>query len=311
MATYDVFHVPEWGVLVALYFYLTGLSAGSFVLSVAAVLFGKKEYKALSRIGAVLAPALLIIAPIILIFDLGQPLRFYYMLLNFNATSIGSWGVWFLTLYPLNAVIYAYHVFKGNERASRLFGALGIPLALLVHGYTGYVLALNEVRALWHTALMPWLFLVSAMVSGIALVILVAIVYQKVVESRAAQAQDEVLVLRREAAMETGSELLYSLGRVLAWTIVLDLLMVGTDLLTLLNGHADEVAAAKLLLSGTYAPLFLGVEVLAGGILPLFILFNQRLGRSLAGQAVASTLVLIGVFAMRYVVVFAGQAVPL
>ncbi len=59
---------------------------------------------------------------------------------------------------------------------TQLFGTIGIPLAVFVHGYTGFILALGKARALWNTALMPFLFLVSAMVSGIALMILISIV---------------------------------------------------------------------------------------------------------------------------------------
>jgi Ni/Fe-hydrogenase subunit HybB-like protein len=73
-------------------------------------------------------------------------------------------------------MIYGYFMFKGDAKKTKFFGLIGIPLALLVHGYTGFILALGKARVLWNTAIMPPIFLISAMVSGIALMILVVVI---------------------------------------------------------------------------------------------------------------------------------------
>src|SRR3989304_8602454 len=164
------------GYMIATYFYLTGLSAGSFVISVIATVGGKIEYKPFGKIGAVIAPVLLMLAPLTLIVDLEQPFRFWHLFLYLNMKSPITYGSFLLTAYPINGVIYAWYLFTGKEKMAKILGLLGIPLALATHGYTGFILALGKGRALWSTALMPTLFIVSAMVSGIALMILLAII---------------------------------------------------------------------------------------------------------------------------------------
>ena len=67
---YNVEHEMPLGILIALYFYLTGLSAGSFIISSMAYGFGMLKFKPLGKIGVVLATALLVIAPMILLVDL-------------------------------------------------------------------------------------------------------------------------------------------------------------------------------------------------------------------------------------------------
>src|SRR3989304_4283472 len=176
---YNVFHEPPLGVPIAIYFYMTGLSAGSFILSTMAYGFGMIKYKPIGKIGVVLAILLLVLAPLNLMIDLGQPLRFWHLLLYLQPTSPITWGSFLLTLYPLNCLIYGSFMFAGNARLTRLFGLIGVPLALSVHGYTGFIMALGKARALWNTALMPTYFLISAMVSGIALMVLVVMVHSR------------------------------------------------------------------------------------------------------------------------------------
>lgn len=115
-------------------------------------------------------------SPLALLLHVGQPFKSWHLFFYLNPTSPITWG-FFLTLYPIHTVIYGIYMFRGNSKMTRLFETIGIPLAVFVHGYTGFILALGKARALWNTALMPFLFLVSAMVvSGIALMILISIV---------------------------------------------------------------------------------------------------------------------------------------
>ena len=144
---------------------LTGLSAGSFVLSTLAFVFGIEKYKPIGKIGVVLAALFLIMAPLALLIHVGQPFKAWHLFVHLNVTSPITWGSFLLTLYPINCLVYGWFMFKGNKAMTKLFGTIGIPLAVFVHGYTGFILALGKARALWNTALMPFLFLVSAMVS--------------------------------------------------------------------------------------------------------------------------------------------------
>ncbi len=340
---YNVAHEAPLGPLIAVYFYMTGLSAGSFILSTLAYGFGIKRFKPLGKIGVVLATVLLVLAPLNLIADLGQPWRFWHLFPYLNPTSPITYGSFLLTLYPINCLIYAFFMFKGDEKMTKLFGLIGIPLAVSVHGYTGFIMALAKARALWNTALMPILFLVSAMVSGIALMILVVTVMGFFSKQRR---PDPVLIR--------------DLGRILVGAILLDLFLVFSDVLVLLTSDSEAAEAAGSLLRGAFNPYFLGVEILSGSLVPLLLLtaptalvarlvgvfapptigaslvyyggvpifplglplmvasFIPLLAqgiplrhRTLPATVAASILVMVGILAMRYVVVIGGQNVPL
>jgi tetrathionate reductase subunit C len=283
------------GIPIATYFYLTGLSAGSFIISTLAYGFGMLRFKPLGKIGVVMATLLLIAAPIILLVDLEQPLRFWHLILYLRITSPITWGTFLLSLYPINCVVYGYFMFKGDLKRTKIFGLLGIPLALMVHGYTGFILALGKARVLWNTAIMPPIFLVSAMVSGLALMILVVIV-------------KDFLIQRKKAP---DRDLLAALGKFLVASIVLDLLLIGIDLTVLLTSTMEAYMAALLLLDGEFSFLFLGVEIVLGAIIPLLLLLSPFTKRWAPALALASVLVMIGIFAMRCIMVIGGLSVPL
>jgi tetrathionate reductase subunit C len=97
----------------------------------------------------------------------------------------------------------------------------------------------------------------------------------------------------------------------MGWLIAADLFLVANDILVLLTSRTEELYVAHMMLAGKFAPLFLGVEVALGGLLPLVLVFVPRTSRITAVTMLSSVLVLVGVYAMRVVVVFAGQSVPL
>lgn len=343
-----VYNVPheiplKWQI--ATYFFLTGISAASFLISTLAYVFGVQSFKAAGRIGAILAPVVLLIAPIFLIIDLEQPLRFVHLLYMFNFRSPVTWGTFLLILYPLNCLIYLFFIYKSEgpalplpffgkaprpalqmkpvaggsqfaaavdalaqpvdpqaKKLMQLFGSLGVPLAILVHGYTGFIVGLGQGRAMWNVSLMPMYFLVSAMVSGTALLILACLLKEKLVGSN-------VTITRYFPRIK--DEVVHSLGKILIGFVLLDMLFVVSEILVLLSSRPDDYAAAMLLLKGSFAPVFLGVEVGLGLIVPLIILVLPKINKSMVALSVASILVLIGVYAMRFVTVVGGQMIPL
>lgn len=292
---YNVEHEMPLGIPIATYFYLTGLSAGSFIISTMAYGFGMAKFKPLGKIGVVMATCLLMIAPMILLIDLEQPLRFWHLILYLRITSPITWGTFLLTLYPMNCVVYGYFMFKGDLKRTKFFGLLGIPLALLVHGYTGFILALGKARVLWNTAIMPPIFLVSAMVSGLALMILVVIVKDFIIQK----------------GKNPNRDLIYALGKFLVASIVLDLILIGIDLSVLLTSTTEAYKAALMLLNGQFSFLFLGVELAAGAIIPLLLFLSPFTKHWIPAYAVASVLVMIGIFAMRCIMVIGGLTLPL
>jgi tetrathionate reductase subunit C len=301
---YNSPHQIPLGKLLAQYFYLTGLSAGSFVVSVIAILGGKTEYKALGKIGAVVAPLCLVLAPMNLLAEMAQPLRSWHLMTYvpgyINLKSPITYGVALLTSYPISAVIYAFFVYTGNMKMSKIFAIIGIPLAISVHGYTGFILALGKGRALWNTALMPTLFIVSAMVSGIALMMLIAIILNVFFSKDKSQ-----------EAIAADRELIYGLGKFLGGVIVFDIFLIFNAILVLLTSSKEAWHVAELLLWGRYAVDFIGIELILGSLIPLFIVFYPRTARSLKALSLASILVMVGIYAMRYTVVIGGQSVPL
>jgi Ni/Fe-hydrogenase subunit HybB-like protein len=292
---YNVEHEMPLGIPIAAYFYLTGLSAGSFIISTLAYGFGMVKFKPLGKIGVILATLLLIIAPMILLIDLEQPLRFWHLIIYLRITSPITWGTFLLTLYPMNCVVYGYFMFKGDMKRTKIFGLIGIPLALLVHGYTGFILALGKARVLWNTAIMPPIFLVSAMVSGLAMMILVVIIKDFIIQR----------------GKEPNRDLIYALGKFLVASIALDLILIGIDLSVLLTSSTEAYKAALMLLNGQFSFLFLGVELTLGAIVPLLLLLSPLTKHWIPGLALASMLVMIGIFAMRCIMVIGGLTVPL
>lgn len=291
---YNIVPQEAFGLFIAVYFYLTGLSAGSFILSTLAYGFGFEKFKPLGKMGIVMATFLLVIAPLFLLFHVSAPLRSWHLFFYLNPASPITWGSFLLILYPINCIIYGTFMFLDKKKPTRIFGLIGIPLAISVHGYTGFIVAFGKARALWNTALMPILFLVSAIVSGIALMILAELIRSR--------------FFSKEKRVD--KTLIDSLSRLLAWAIVVDLFLVFCDLAVLLISHSDAQAAAHLILAGKFFPLFVIVENLLGKIFPFIILIVPRFRKTIP-VAVASLLILIGIFFMRYVVVVGGEAVPL
>lgn len=287
---------------IAFYFYLTGVSAASFIISTLAYVFGVERFKAVGRIGAVVAPLVLTIAPIFLIIDLLQPMRFIHLFYMFNFRSPITWGTMLLTLYPINCLIYLFFIYKDNKAKIKTFGSIGIPLAIAVHGYTGFILALAKGIALWNTPLMPVYFLISAMVSGTALLIILTVIKEKMFANNA-------LINRFFPKVET--EVIWELGKLLAIFIAIDLFVAFSDVLLLFYSTPENQIAANLLLVGPFKNMFLIMEVALGMILPLIVLLIPRLNRNIAVLTIMSVLVLIGIWGMRYVTVVAGQYVPL
>ncbi len=297
MLTYNVPHEHSFGAVIALYIFFTGLSAGSFFLSTLSYGFGRIQYRALSRPAIITATLMLLVAPVFLLLHVGKPLRSWHLFFFVNPGSPISWGSFLLTSYPLFCLIYMVCIFQDKEKAAKRWGLIGIPFAVSVHAYTGFILAFCPARPLWHSSMIPLLFLVSAVVSGTALMILVF----------------AALCKWRGDTMELSGErgrLLLSLGRLLGWLLILDLLLTGIDLLVAsVSGGGDQMGVS-VLLRGELAPRFVGIEMVLGKLIPLLILFHPRLQR-VGPLIVASLLIVLGILFMRLDLVRVGEILPL
>lgn len=328
----NVEHPVQLGYMIAIYFFYTGLSAGSFVLSSLGTVFGIPKYKPIAKAGVVMAIALLAVAPLHLIADLEQPGRFYTLFFRLNLTSAISYGTFLLTLYPLTCVIYLWFMMRKDfvlgaqkltgfrqslysfltfgkkdlstaaldkdQKWIKRLGTLGVPLALLVHGYTGFILANMQARALWHTGLMPLIFLMSAMVSGTGLLILILLLTQRFFSPEKEMTAERKVILQ-------------DIARLMMWFIVVDGALMVINFIMLYFGNAAGYAAAEMLFSGSHSTMFLGVEIGLGLVLPFIITFWSKTRKSLTMISIASIFTLIGVIAMRINFVVGGQQVPL
>lgn len=282
MTSYDIFHRIALNWMIPAYFFLGGLSAGLFFVAVI-INNWKREYKALALPVAILSPLCLAAGMGLLTLDLGHPLGFWKLLVTFQPSSAASWGVWGLSVFGAVSAAYAFFLFKGKEDISKVLGYIGLPFAIFTATYTGVLLAQMQGMVLWHTALLPWIFLVGAGISGLAFTILIAIATGK--------------------TEELGDKF-FSLGKTLTLLIIIELGMIFTEVLILFNGGTNAAQSAKVFLMGEYSFLFWGIEIFLGAAIPFLIFFKSK---KPSLQSVAATLVLIGVYAMRFIVVMAGQ----
>jgi formate-dependent nitrite reductase membrane component NrfD len=174
--------------------------------------------------------------------------------------------------------------YRNKGESAKNLGYFGVPFALFVGLYTGLLLNQLSGNALWDSALLPWIFLLGGFVSAMALVVLLATL-----------------------AGQRPAEPFYGLKRVFCSLVILELLLVGAELIVLFNGNAEQVSVANLLVSGDYALWFVGLQIVVGSILPLLLILSATKAASKGLHAAVSVMLLAGILAVRFVVVMAGQ----
>lgn len=284
---YEVQHNIAFGPLIALYFFLAGLSAGLLLLSAMGSVFGWKQMRPLAKPLSALALATIIPGGLSLLVDLGQPLRALYLFVNFNPLSVMSWGSYILLIYNLVAAVYAWLVWRDDSR-QKAWGWAGIIAAVALGLYTGVLLAVAPGHPLWNSAVVPVLFLVSGIVAALSLL-------------SVCQALPFGTLIPQTAA----DDVLHSL-KVLF--VFLELILVAAHLIILGLIGSSGTEVAKYLVAGARSFSFLGIQIVLGTIIPLAIVAFAH--RSSAALGVAGFLSLVGVMALRYNFVIAGQELP-
>lgn len=290
-----------WHNEVALYLFLGGVVAGIMVLTGWWLL--RRPVPERSRALALLpwaSPVLLSIGMFFLWLDLEHPFNAYRFYLAFKPTSPMSWGAWILlAIYPASILLaWAASPEDVRERLMRRLPAAGAVAALsrwavsrarllaavnIVAGaalgiYTGVLLGTMAARPLWNSAILGPLFLVSGLSTGAAFLLLYEL------------AESERRVLSRiDMAL-----------------IAIEIALIGLWLVGLLSGGSGARSAAALLLGGPYTAAFWTLVVTLGLLVPFAGELIELRHRMVPGRATA-VLVLIGGFALRWIVVFAGQ----
>lgn len=281
-----------WGTIIAWYLFLAGLGAGAFIFS-SMVERVYPQYVTMRKAGRYIAPIAVIIGLVLLIFDaragLFHPWRFLLLIANFH--SVMSWGVVFLSLFIVLALLIAFAEFK-NWSIPRWMVVVEVILSISVATYTGVLLGVVRTFPLWNNPLLPLLFLVSALSAGAAITIGLT----------ALKAPDEALNLHRLSAMH------------LALPVVEVVFIVVLLFMTAYDSQSAALQTVKLLVAGKYALIFWAGLIILGLVVPfaleLYSHKHEGQQESLKTLTIlAQICVLIGGFTLRYLVVVSALPV--
>lgn len=299
-----------WGWQPALYLFLGGLAGGAFIVAAVAKFLGKERFRATVAKGMWFALICLVLGLLVLITDVSQPLRAMLLWNSFsNANSWMAIGAWLLFLavivFAVAAVTSTDAIVvklvgqndegdaRKNDRGaqirsiSKVFSVFGIFVGLCVVAYTGVLLSAAPGIAFWQTWLLPVLFTVSALDTGVAAMIIIA------VTDKSSEQNEGLRGLLEKVTF----------GLVAIELVVLAVFLFGA------TGDAASASAAALTEGWLSMPFWLLVVVI-GLAVPLVVSICSVLMRKKhlgSGVALAgSCCALIGGCALRFVVVYAG-----
>jgi Ni/Fe-hydrogenase subunit HybB-like protein len=319
----------QWSILIVLYPFITGLVAGAFILASLERVFRVEAVKPTYRLALLTALAFLLDAPLPLQLHLGHPERSPEMYFTPHATSamamFGYVYLWYLMAvlvfeiwldYRRDIVIYSQQS-KGllrviykimtlgsnniSERSLRIddkvgwiVTLIGIPSAFLLHGYVGFIFGSIKANPWWSSPLMPVVFIFSAMVSGVAAVMLLYMVTTK---------------LRK---LTIDMRCVDTIAMYLFYIFIIDFSLEMLDLIHRIY-EADESFRSLDFMVHTrlYIPHIV-IQICLGTLTPLVLLFvtqvihlREAVRKRL--YVLSGCLAMIGIFAMRWNVVIGGQ----
>lgn len=287
-------NLVPWGMPIVVAIYLIGLSAGSLILSSLTYVFGKEEYRPISRVAVFLAIVLIFGAMVGIGLDLGRPEKtwrlFMFFVLN-NMRSMFAINTILYGGYFAIGLVYLWSIFAGRSKMTKTMGMIAIGWAALVHMGTGAIFGFVAARPIFYSPLKPFEFLSAAMVSGLALLIIAIVAVFKYTQRPYDQ------------------KIIFSLSRLLYALIVGLVVIVLIDKLTHL--YPPDREAVIWLFTGPFAWVFWGLQVGCAYLVPLVLLTHPRSSKSLKGVVAAAIFVVIGIFGERFALVIPGTAYPL
>jgi Ni/Fe-hydrogenase subunit HybB-like protein len=320
----------HWSLMIVMYPYITGFVAGSFIVTALYHVFGREEFRPIAKLSLAASFCFLLVAAMPLQLHLGHPERGPMVMVTPNFTSamagfgllyssylvIVALEVWFvwrkdiiesarrsrglkrklyaaLALWTYDTSPEAQDV---DHRVIRVLAGIGLPMACMLHGYVGFIFGAIKANPWWSSPLMPVIFLLSAAVSGIALL---TIVYQVISKVRRVPAEGPTV-----AAMARW------LWFFLILTITLELL----EIIMLAYEKSEPWHIISQLLTTRLEFSFITVQMIIGGLIPMIllaivVLMNAYLHERLRNTLVVASafLLLLQVFSMRWNVVIGGQ----
>jgi len=319
----------NWSILIVLYPYITGLVAGAFILASLERIFKVRILKPTYGIALLTAFSFMLVATMPLVSHLGKPFRAYEIMITPHSSSamaiFGFVYLWYLMVvlfleiwfdYRRDMVIWANETtgFKRflykllslwttdispkavalDDRIGYIVTVIGVPSAFLLHGYVGFIFGSIKANPWWSTVLMPVIFLFSAMVSGIALVMLIYIVLSKI--------RKQILDM----------DCLDTIAKYLFYILIIDFTLEGLDQIHRIYVAEESFEALhKLVFGKLFYSLFI-YQGLMGTIIPLLTLgtlqfYKPKAKIRRAIYLILPVLVLMGIFFMRWNVVIGGQ----
>ena len=319
----------QWSILIVLYPFITGLVAGAFILASLERVFNVHVVKPTYRLALLTALAFLIVAPLPLQLHLGHPERslemyftphttsamamfgfvyLWYLMavlvleiwLDYRRDLVLAWrhstGVmrWFYATLCLGIDNISDESLRIDDKVGHTLTIIGIPSAFLLHGYVGFIFGSIKANPWWSTPLMPIVFLFSAIVSGIALVMLMYMAMSK--------------LYRRPidiACVDT-------IARYLFYAFIIDFSLEMIDLIHRIYESDESFRALDFMVHTRLFTSQIVLQILLGTVVPLVLMGLTQLvtlapATRVRLYVVAGVLTLIGIFAMRWNVVIGGQ----
>ncbi|APX00225.1 molybdopterin oxidoreductase (plasmid) [Halobiforma lacisalsi AJ5] len=199
-------NVFSWGLYIMLFVFFIGLSAGGLIISSAPKFFHSKRYDSLAALGVLVSLGCIVVAGLLILPDLGKPSRVTGFLTSPDFRSPMVWDFGIVLLYGLFNVGYLWLLTRrdlakmgsqlafgvedtpaGRERDRKLAfwaAAVAMPLAIALHSVTGWIFATQIGRGDWFNPLVAPMFIMKALVSGLALLLVTAIVVDRVTRFR-------------------------------------------------------------------------------------------------------------------------------
>jgi Ni/Fe-hydrogenase subunit HybB-like protein len=323
------FHV-HWSLMIVMYPYITGLVAGAFVVSSLYYVFGRDELKPVGRLALTTSFCFLCFATLPLLNHLGHPERAFNIVVTPNFSSaMAGFGILYSS-YFLVVLLEMFFVFRVDlielaarsrgfkrfayaalalgvydlspqarhydERIKKFLAAVGIPMACLLHGYVGFLFGALKSNPWWSTPLMPVIFLLSAVVSGIAMLI---VIYQAAMKLK---------------GYHVSADCISAMARWLWFFMILSLTTEILEIITLAYEKAEEWEVIGELLANQLSISFISLQMVVGGLVPfvllmILVVMDRHLAPAVRNTLAmaASVLLLLQVFSMRWNVVIGGQ----
>jgi protein NrfD len=296
-----------WGLWVSAYIYFIGLSAGSFLLSSMIYVFGVKRLEKIGRLALFTAIVTLMMALLSIWCDLGRMFRAYRVMTSPNFGSMMAWMVWLYTSYTIIMLVELWLAMRPDlsrwrsepglrgligrtlslSRGSltprqeawsrhwlKVLAIVGVPFAVAFHGGVGALFSTLSARPVWHTPLMPILFLTGALVSGGGLMTFVVAAFWP-------------------ERNEEHRQMVTFIGRAVLGLLIFDVVLEWAEFsVPMWYGVGHEYDLLMRILFGEFAWVFWALHVGLGTLLPLALLAlwgNRARAVGLAGLLIAVT----------------------